>query len=276
MEKFFREIGSVFTELGEPRILLGAVLFVALFTIIYYFLFKFLRENGAVVFVKIAVPLMVALGLALMCLRTYSGINRYFIFVPFIVMIVVSIVYSVEFKSAIWRKANLKFFGAPKHAIKNYSEVEVSSCIDEIIRALQNMSKNDIGAIIVLSSGNVPERILESGVEINSDITSQLIESIFFPKTPLHDGAMIITGTKIVAAGCFLPLSQKENLPKELGTRHRAGIGITENIDVTTLIVSEETGIISIVKGGNITRYADSELLRKTLSKFYWQDMNAR
>ena len=78
------------------------------------------------------------------------------------------------------------------------------------------------------------------------------------------------------AAGCFLPLSQKENLPKELGTRHRAAIGITENIDVTTLIVSEETGIISVVKGGNITRYADSELLRKTLSKFYWQDMNVR
>ena len=274
MDKLFKEIGEVFSQLGDFRVLLGAVLFIALFTVIYYFLFKFLRENGAVVFVKIAVPLVAILGIALMCLRDKYALNRYFIFVPFIVMIIVSIVYSVEFKSAIWRKANLKFFGTTKHAIKNYSEVEVSSCIDEIIRALQNMSKNDIGAIIVLSSGNVPERILESGVEINSDITSQLIESIFFPKTPLHDGAMIIAGTKIVAAGCFLPLSQKENLPKELGTRHRAGIGITENIDVTTLIVSEETGIISIVKGGNITRYADSELLRKSLSIFYCQDMN--
>ena len=218
---------------------------------------------------------MVALGVAAMLLND-DTVNRLYLFVPLLVILIICVVYSVELKSAIWRKANLKFFGAPKHAVRNYSEVEVSSCIDEIIRALQNMSKNDIGAIIVLSSGNVPERILESGVEINSDITSQLIESIFFPKTPLHDGAMIITGTKITAAGCFLPLSQKENLPKELGTRHRAGIGITENIDVTTLIVSEETGIISIVKGGNITRYADSEMLRKTLSKFYWQDMNIR
>lgn len=275
MKEVFQSIGRVFGRLENFNVLLGAFLFVALFTVLYYFFFKFLRENGTTVFAKIAVPLMVALGVAAMLLND-DTVNRLYLFVPLLVILIICVVYSVELKSAIWRKANLKFFGAPKHAVRNYSEVEVSSCIDEIIRALQNMSKNDIGAIIVLSSGNVPERILESGVEINSDITSQLIESIFFPKTPLHDGAMIITGTKITAAGCFLPLSQKENLPKELGTRHRAGVGITENIDVTTLIVSEETGIISIVKGGNITRYADSEMLRKTLSKFYWQDMNIR
>ena len=275
MKEVFQSIGRVFGRLENFNVLLGAFLFVALFTVLYYFFFKFLRENGTTVFAKIAVPLMVALGVAAMLLND-DTVNRLYLFVPLLVILIICVVYSVELKSAIWRKANLKFFGAPKHAVRNYSEVEVSSCIDEIIRALQNMSKNDIGAIIVLSSGNVPERILESGVEINSDITSQLIESIFFPKTPLHDGAMIITGTKITAAGCFLPLSQKENLPKELGTRHRAGIGITENIDVTTLSVSEETGIISIVKGGNITRYADSEMLRKTLSKFYWQDMNIR
>ena len=275
MKEVFQSIGRVFGRLENFNVLLGAFLFVALFTVLYYFFFKFLRENGTTVFAKIAVPLMVALGVAAMLLND-DTVNRLYLFVPLLVILIICVVYSVELKSAIWRKANLKFFGAPKHAVRNYSEVEVSSCIDEIIRALQNMSKNDIGAIIVLSSGNVPERILESGVEINSDITSQLIESIFFTKTPLHDGAMIITGTKITAAGCFLPLSQKENLPKELGTRHRAGIGITENIDVTTLIVSEETGIISIVKGGNITRYADSEMLRKTLSKFYWQDMNIR
>ena len=138
------------------------------------------------------------------------------------------------------------------------------------------MSKNDIGALIVLSNGNVPNQILDSGVRLNCDISSQLIESVFFPKTPLHDGALIINGTKIVAAGCFLPLTQKENLPKELGSRHRAGIGITETIDVTSLIVSEETGIISTVKAGKITRYADTEMLKNALSKFYWQDLFAQ
>jgi diadenylate cyclase len=84
---------------------------------------------------------------------------------------------------------------------------------------------------------------------------------------------MIIQSDKILAAGCFLPLSQETDLPKELGTRHRAGIGITEMINVTSIIVSEETGIISIAQGGKLTRYADSEMLRKTLKDFYWQDL---
>lgn len=275
MDNLADKIAGLFKNLQRLDFLIGAVLFIAFFTVVYYFLFKFLRGNGAAVLAKIGVPVMIAIGLALLLLSGNSEVNRLFFIVPVAAVLFAAIVYAVECKSSVWRKANLKFFGT-KHAVKNFSEVEVSNCIDEIIRALQNMSKNDIGAIIVLSNGNVPERILESGVKVDSAITSQLIESIFFPKTPLHDGAMIINGTKIEAAGCFLPLSQKENLPKELGTRHRAAIGITENIDVTTLIVSEETGIISVVKGGNITRYADSELLRKTLSKFYWQDMNVR
>ena len=139
------------------------------------------------------------------------------------------------------------------------------------------MSKNDVGAIIVLSSGNIPSQILESGVALESDISSELIESVFFPKTPLHDGAMIINGTKIVSAVCFLPLSQNvDNIPKDLGTRHRAGIGVTETIDVVTFIVSEETGIISVAKEGKITRYADVEILKKTLASYYWQDVDRR
>jgi diadenylate cyclase len=136
------------------------------------------------------------------------------------------------------------------------------------------MSKNDVGAIIVLSTGNVPSQIIDSGIRLESDISSELIESVFFPKTPLHDGAMIVSGTKIVAAGCFLPLSQNEGIPKDLGTRHRAGIGVTETIDVMSLIVSEETGIISIAKAGKITRYADFERLKQTLSQYYWQELD--
>ena len=155
-----------------------------------------------------------------------------------------------------------------------YDEEKIHSCISEIIKALQDMSKNDIGAIIVLSTDNVPTQILDSGVTLDSDISSELIESVFFPKTPLHDGAMIISGTKIVAAGCFLPLSQDmDKIPKDLGTRHRAGIGITETIDVVSLIVSEESGIISIARAGKITRYADAVMLKQILSKYYWQEL---
>ena len=135
------------------------------------------------------------------------------------------------------------------------------------------MSKNDVGAIIVLANNNVPPQILNSGVMLDSDISSQLIESVFFPKTPLHDGAMVLDGTKIVAAGCFLPLTQQENVPKDMGTRHRAGLGVTESLDVVSIIVSEETGIISIARAGKITRYVDTETLKKTLKEYYWKEI---
>ena len=152
------------------------------------------------------------------------------------------------------------------------SDDELMEAADELITAVQNMAKQDIGALIIITPGTIDQHILDSGTMINATLTAPLIETLFHDKTPLHDGAMIINGTKILASGCFLPLSQETNIPKELGTRHRAGIGITEAINVTALIVSEETGIISIAHGGKIKRYADSEMLRQTLKEYYWQE----
>ena len=128
--------------------------------------------------------------------------------------------------------------------------------------------------MIVLSNGNLPKEIVESGVSLNAKISNQLIEGIFIPKAPLHDGAMIIYGDKIQAAGCFLPLTQRD-FPKDYGTRHRAGIGVTEVADVSAIIVSEETGIVSVVRHGEITRYVDSETLKKFLRDYYWKEFNA-
>ena len=102
-----------------------------------------------------------------------------------------------------------------------------------------------------------------------------MIEGVFFPKAPLHDGALIIHGHKIQAAGCFLPLTQKTSYPKEYGTRHRAAIGITEVSNAVSLVVSEETGIISVARAGKITRYADSETLKRTLGRYYWQEIES-
>ena len=197
--------------------------------------------------------------------------NHSYIIVPVVFILGILMLYSSEIKRNIkYRTTKVDL----KNLRKSYDEEEVKSCINAIISALQNMSKKDIGAIIVLSNNNIPSQILDSGVKLNADISSELLESVFFPKSPLHDGAVIISGTKITAAGCFLPLSQNENIPKDLGTRHRAGIGITENFDVTALIVSEETGIISLVStGGKITRYANTEKLMQTLSRFYWQEL---
>jgi diadenylate cyclase len=198
-----------------------------------------------------------------------------FLLIPGLFLVAILVLYSVEVKRIIWQRRMPKINDV-KHGEVSYDEEGVQKCIAEIIKALQNMSKNDVGAILVLANGNVPAQILESGVKLDSDISSELIESVFFPKTPLHDGAMIIYGNKIVSAGCFLPLSQNvDSIPKDLGTRHRAGIGITETIDVITFIVSEETGIISIARAGKIVRYADIEMLKKTLANYYWEDLNS-
>ena len=216
---------------------------------------------------------MLATGVAFASLEKKSETERLlYLLVPGLFIVAETSLFATEVKRDIWETFSKKNVEIHKIDKSGSSKKDVDVCIDEIIKALQNMSKNDVGAIMILANGNLPRAIIESGVIVDSDISSALIESIFFPKTPLHDGAMIINGTKILASGCFLPLSQETNLPKELGTRHRAGIGITETINVTALIVSEETGIISIAQGGKIKRYADSEMLRQTLKEYYWQE----
>lgn len=259
---------------SSPETMVAVSVAVLAFTILYFFFIRFLIRNDAKDVVTIFVFVMFISAAVIAML---SGIaNEIFLVVPAVCIMIVLNIYAVEIKRIIWAKRNLKFFDIKKTESIKYDDDKIQNCIAEIIKSLQNMSKNDVGAIIVLSTGNVPSQILDSGVKLESDISSELIESVFFPKTPLHDGAMIINGTKIVAAGCFLPLSQNmDNIPKDLGTRHRAGIGVTETIDVISLIVSEETGIISIARGGKITRYADTESLKNILGKYYWQELES-
>lgn len=243
------------------------------FAFLYYYLMRFLIKNnsGKLAFMLVAVA-VISGGVLLFNPNRNDGL---FLIIPLMIVNIVVCLYSVEIKRLVWAKKNVKLADV-KHDGSFYDEDKINLCISEIIKALQDMSKTDTGAIIVLSSGNIPSQILDSGVKLDSEITSELIESVFFPKTPLHDGAMIINGTRVVAAGCFLPLSQQvDKIPKDLGTRHRAGLGITENIDVVSLIVSEETGIITIAKAGKITRYADSQALKKVLVDYYWQELSS-
>lgn len=126
-----------------------------------------------------------------------------------------------------------------------------------------------MGALIVIAPKSVPTNIIRSGTELDSILSYQLLECIFNTKAPLHDGAAFVRGNKVVAAGCFLPLTQSLEVDKELGTRHRAAIGITETNSVMAIIVSEETGVISVALDGILTRYYDSEMLRNKLEEVY-------
>ncbi|MBO5773495.1 MAG: diadenylate cyclase [Clostridia bacterium] len=163
------------------------------------------------------------------------------------------------------------FFNLTKNYDKNalvdndLSDEEQRKAVDEIIKACQSMSKTRTGALIVIAPTSIATHVLETGVALEALVSSTLLEAIFNTQTNFHDGAVIVKGNKVLAAGCFLPLSQSQTVAKNLGTRHRAGIGITEETDMLTIIVSEETGIISIAKHGELRRFVTPDRLRDIL-----------
>lgn len=230
---------------------------------------KTLKENDATRLMIAYWILIVGVGALCYCVD-FLGATFYLYFL-LILSAFMLIMFNVEIKKSLWDshidKEKLGEIVSMKDSVAGTDSAE--RCIGDIIRALQNMSKNNVGALIILSKGNLPKQVLQSGVRMDADISTQLIEGVFFPKAPLHDGAMILKGHKIQAAGCFLPLTQKTNYPKDFGTRHRAGIGITEVANVVSLVVSEETGIISIIRQGNVQRYADYDMLLSALRDYY-------
>jgi diadenylate cyclase len=126
-----------------------------------------------------------------------------------------------------------------------------------------------VGALVVVERGTGLNDVVESGTTLDSEISQPLIENLFEPNTPLHDGAMVISGLRIAAAGCILQLSDDNSISRELGTRHRAAIGISEATDAVVLIVSEETGIISVARGGRLTRHLDAKSLTAILTELF-------
>ncbi len=141
--------------------------------------------------------------------------------------------------------------------------------IDEILNAINSLASTNTGALIVFEGKTGLNDIIETGTLIDSKITSALIENIFSPNTPLHDGAMILRNDRIQAAGCLLPLSNDRSVSRELGTRHRAAIGMSANSDALILVVSEETGTVSIATNNELERFVSQERLEEALMEFY-------
>lgn len=157
-----------------------------------------------------------------------------------------------------------------RYAAHGNSEDDLLVAVTEIVKATQELSKNDTGALIIVCAGSVPVNVVETGTRLNCLVSSAVLESIFNTKSPLHDGAVIIKDNTILAAGCFLPLTQRDDLSHDLGTRHRAAIGISEEAPVLSIVVSEESGIVSVVKNkGEIKRYMTSERLSEELEHAY-------
>ena len=190
-------------------------------------------------------------------------------------VIAVCIIFQPELRAGFEHlgRANFNLIG------KNSDNEEIKKLektIDEIVETLYSLSRQRIGALIILERETKISDIISTGTIIDGDVSRQLLINIFIPNTPLHDGAVVIRENKVKAAACFLPLSQSKDLTKDLGTRHRAGVGISDVSDCITLIVSEETGEVSIAKSGKLYRNIDKErmgnILKKNLNKTASED----
>lgn len=174
-----------------------------------------------------------------------------------IVVLVFLIIFQGELKRGLTDVGRLRYFRG--------LFVQEAQVIDEIINAAAALSEKRLGALIVFERSNTLAAYLGSGTSLGAEVSSEMIRSIFLAQSPLHDGALIISGDRIVAGSCILPLTENRNLPKDLGTRHLSAIGLTEETDALVVVVSEETGAISLAEKGEIERFLSPEDLRDRL-----------
>jgi diadenylate cyclase len=239
------------------------VIDILLVAILIYQLLKLTKKTRAVQVVKgLGVILIAAFVAELLKLSSISWVLNYLIQSGAIVIV---ILFQPELRRALEQIGRGAIFD-------KYAETEqqmYEGAVNELHTAILSMSKRQIGALMVFERKIGLRDIAETGTVINARISAALIENIFEPDTPLHDGATILRGPLIYAAGCFLPLSSNKEIGKELGTRHRAALGVSEVSDSVTIIVSEETGVISMAREGRLIRYLDSKALRDLLVSLF-------
>jgi diadenylate cyclase len=184
----------------------------------------------------------------------------------FFIVIAVLIMFQPELRRAldqVGRLGNLGRFGTP---LSSYNPGLYNQAISEAVRAAERLSSRRTGALIAFEREVGLEDYAATGVRINGEISAEVLQSIFYPNSPLHDGAVIVRGNKIVAAGCLLPLPEEGIVRERLGTRHRAAVGLSLASDALVMVVSEETGSISVIEEGKITRNLDGDSLRRRVS----------
>ena len=240
------------------------ILDIAVVAFIIYKILGFIQETRAQQLVKGLLVLLVVFFLSdVLHLYTLNWLLKTFMSIGIIALVVI---FQPELRRGLEYVGRNKIVKAPFGQVDKAKAKQIT---DEFVKALTGFSETRTGALIVIEKEVSLTDIAETGTEINGDISAQLLGNIFYEGAPLHDGAVIIRGDKVYAAGCVLPLTENKELNKDLGTRHRAGIGITENSDAITLIVSEETGVISYAVSGKLTRFLDSKMVEKLLLNLY-------
>lgn len=239
------------------------VIDVAIVAFVVYKVLNFIRETRAEQLVKGLLFLVAATFFSdLLNLYTLNWILEGTLTLGFIALI---IVFQPELRRA------LEYLGRSK-ILRMHGEInkeKAKQITSTISKAVDAFSSSKTGALLIMEREIALTDIVETGTRLDSEISEETLAAVFYPGAPLHDGAAVIRGDRILAAGCVLPLTQNRSLGKDLGTRHRAGIGISEHSDAIALIVSEETGIISIAVDGKLSRFLDIKTVEKTLLNIY-------
>ncbi len=256
IKDFFSYIFNQFASIG-----FSDIVDILLVSVLFYYITLFIKERRAG---KLAVG--IALLFAILGISALFRLNVLAYILSNIVqvgLLAVFIIFQPEIRSMLEKMGNESFKNL---AIReNTDDGETHKSIEALCTAAQELAATKTGALIVIERGTKLGDNIKTGVIVNADINVFLLKNIFYNKAPLHDGAVIIRDNRIYACGCFLPLSYNANIIRNIGTRHRAAIGMSENSDALVIVVSEETGTISVAKGGNLKRGFDFYSLKEEL-----------
>ena len=267
MSTLFHNIYNFFDKyFAIPNIYISDIVEIVIISIAVYYIIVWFRRSRAWVLMKGLILLFIFMFIAsVFHLTTVLWIINKALSVGIIAMV---IIFQPELRRALEAlgKKN-KLFKVFKLGSQTYEERFSDKTLDNILTAVKQLAETKTGALIVIKQDFDLDEFIETGIRLEAKVTSQLLINIFEKNTPLHDGAAIIDGDEIVAATCYLPMSESLNLSKELGTRHRAAVGLSEVSDCLVIVVSEESGTVSLARDGVLTRFADqptitSELLR--------------
>ena len=264
LNSFFNSIfSSALDIISDIRIL--DIIDIAIVAFAIYKIIDFISRTRAQQLVKGLVVLIVALALSdIMNLYTVHFVLNAVMTYGLMAIIVI---FYPELRRALEYLGRSKLFFSKQFA--NVQKDTAKEIISQICKAVEYFSSNKTGALIVIEREIALGDIVETGTKVDADITAMLLDTIFYEGSALHDGAVIIRQDRLLAAGCVLPLTRNNNLEHTLGTRHRAGIGVTEVSDAVTIIVSEETGIISMASDGMLSRFLDVKTVEKNLYGIY-------
>lgn len=233
---------------------------IALIAFVIYHILQFVRRSRSGQVAKAILFILVAMAVAnLLHLRVVSFLLNYAVELGVIALV---IIFQPEIRRFLERMGSGKI---KELFIVESSSDELEIAIEETVKAYVSMSRDKVGALMVFERKTVLDDVLKTGVTMDARISSELLKNLFWNKAPLHDGAVIVRNGRIVGAGCMLPMSGNVNLSRDLGMRHRAGIGISESSDAVVAIVSEETGSISVAINGMLKRNLSPETLEKLL-----------